>query len=178
MSDHNKSNCTFPHCVSAAICNDIKRHPDESKYIKEKKDQLKTVGSKLTKLQEELKSKKRMFEASQNTFASQVQTDLINSNQEKYSRKTLTGQYVPNWLAVNADIRKLEKICGRKVPSKSEMPDLIKLFDEGYDVLRSKPVDQRRDANPSVNPVKALWEKKAYVFLIRFLYCSKPTTFI
>ena len=96
VSGHNKSNCTFPHCVSAAICNDIKRHPDESKYIKEKKDQLKTVASKLTKLQEELKSKKRMYEASQNTFASQVQTDLINSNQEKYLRKTLTGQYVPN----------------------------------------------------------------------------------
>ncbi len=164
MSDHNKSNCTFPHCVSAAICNDIKRHHDESKYIKEKKDQLKTVASKLTKLQEELKSKKRMYEASQNTFASQVQTDLINSNQEKYLRKTLTGQYVRNWLAVNADIRKLEKICGRKVPSNSEMPDLIKHFDEGYDVLRSRPVDQRRDANPSVNPVKALWETKGIRF--------------
>ena len=38
VSGHNKSNCTFPHCVSAAICNDIKRHPDESKYIKERKD--------------------------------------------------------------------------------------------------------------------------------------------
>ena len=58
ISGHNKSNCTFPHCVSAAICNDIKRHPDESKYIKERKDQLKTITSKLTKLQEEFKSKK------------------------------------------------------------------------------------------------------------------------
>ena len=105
-----------------------------------------------------------MYEASQNTFASQVQSDLINSNQEKYLRKTLTGKFVPNWLAVNADIRKLEKICGRKVPSKSEMPDLITQFDEGYDVLRSKPVDHKRDANPSVNPVKALWETKCIRF--------------
>ena len=166
VSGHNKGNCTFPHCVSAAICGEIKRHPDESKYIKVKKDELKTVTSKLNRLQDELKSKRRMFEASLNTFASQVQSDLINSNKQKYLRKTLTGQYVPNWLAVNADTRKLEKICHGKAPSKSLIPDLIKQFDEGYDVLQDKTDRHSSSAapKPSVNPVKALWEVKGIRF--------------
>ena len=174
VSGHNKGNCTFPHCVSAAICGEIKRHPDESEYIKDKKDELKTVTSKLNRLQDELKSKRRMFEASLNTFASQVQSDLINSNKQKYLRKTLTGQYVPNWLAVNADTRKLEKICHGKAPSKSLIPDLIKQFDEGYDVLQDKTDQHSSSAapKPSVNPVKALWEVKG----IRFSESYTTTT--
>ena len=107
-----------------------------------------------------------MYEASQNTFASQVQADLINSNQEKYLRKTLTGQYVPNCLVVNADIRKLEKICCSKVPFKSAIPNLIKQFDKGYAVLLNKTDDQSSSATStsSVNSVKALWEMKGTNF--------------
>ena len=136
VSGHNKANCTFPRCVSAAICGDIKRHPDESKYIKDKKHELKTTKTKLSRLREELMSKRKLFEASLGSFASQVQSDLINSDKQKYLRKTLTGQYVPNWLAINADIRKLENICHGKVPSKSVIPDLIKQFHKGYKVLK------------------------------------------
>ena len=103
-----------------------------------------------------------MYEASQNTFASQVQADLINSNQEKYLRKTLTGQYVPNCLVVNADIRKLRKYA----VVKSAIPNLIKQFDEGYAVLRNKTDDKSSSATStsSVNPVKALWEMKGINF--------------
>ena len=103
-----------------------------------------------------------MYEASQNTFASQVQADLINSNQEKYLRKTLTGQCVPNCLVVNADIRKLRKYA----VVKSAIPNFIKQFDEGYAVLRNKTDDQSNSATStsSVNAVKALWEMKGINF--------------
>ena len=67
---------------------------------------------------------------------------------------------------VNADIRKLEKICCSKVPSKSAIPNLIKQFDEGYAVLRNKTDDRSSSATStsSVNPVKALWEMKGINF--------------
>ena len=43
---HNKTNCTFVPCVSASLCHDIKRHPDESKFLKVKREELKsTKGS-------------------------------------------------------------------------------------------------------------------------------------
>ena len=171
-SGHNKSNCLFPHCVSASIYNDIKRHPDESKYVKEKKDQLKSITTKLNKLLEELKCKKRMYLEAQNTFVSQVQTDLIHSNQKKYLRKTLTGQSIPNWLAVNSDIRKLEKICGGKVPHKSEIQHMIKQFDEGFYVLQSQ-TDQSSSTAPHVNPVKALWEMKGIHFPVAHTVLSQ-----
>lgn len=75
------------------------------------------------------------------------------------------GQYVPNWLAVDADIRKLEKICHGKVPSKSFIPGLIQQFDEGYDILKGN-TDLRSGltTGPSVNPVKALWKVKGIRF--------------
>lgn len=55
ISGHNKASCTFPHCVFAAVCGDIKRHPDKNKYIKDKRDELKTVSSKLNRLHDEFK---------------------------------------------------------------------------------------------------------------------------
>ena len=106
-----------------------------------------------------------MYEASQNTFASQVQADLINSNQEKYLRKTLTGQYVPNCLVVNADIRKLRKYA----VVKSAIPNLIKQFDEGYAVLRNKTDDQRSSATSSVASPTILSRYANFKLLSRFV---------
>ena len=35
-SGHNRTRCTFATCISATICGDLKRHPDENKYLKDK----------------------------------------------------------------------------------------------------------------------------------------------
>ena len=53
-----------------------------------------------------------------------------------------------------------------KAPSKSLIPDLIKQFDEGYDVLQDKTDRHSSSAapKPGVNPVKALWEVKGIRF--------------
>jgi hypothetical protein len=123
---HNKTNCLFTPCESASYCHDIKRHPDEKKFLKEQKEELKTLKGKLHRLQDDLKGKRQMLKGIQDTFVAKVQTDLINSNPKKYLRKSTTGHFIPNWLIVNCDVRKLERICQGKVPSKYEIPSLLK----------------------------------------------------
>ena len=52
--DHN---CLFTPCESASYCHDIKRRPDENKFLKERKEELKTSKGKLHRLQDDLKGK-------------------------------------------------------------------------------------------------------------------------
>lgn len=118
---HNKTMCSFAHCVWASICKDIKRHPDEEKHYKAIQSDRKTAKSKLMKLEEDIATKKESLASSLNTYASKVQADLINSNQTKYLRETTAGDKVPDWLVINTDIRKLERICQGIVPPKSQM---------------------------------------------------------
>ena len=69
-----------------------------------------------------------MLSGVQNSFVAKVQTDLINSDPKKYLRKVQTGQFVPNWLVVNSDIRKLERVCHGKLPSNAEIPTLLQSY--------------------------------------------------
>jgi hypothetical protein len=160
---HNRANCLFELCVSATLCNDIKRHPEEMKYLKGKRDELKVSKGKLAKVQGDLKSKREILSGVQNTFVAKVQTDLINSDPKKYLRKVSTGQFVPNWLVVNSDIRKLEKVCHGKLPSKAEIPTLLQKYNERFDILCQSNTDCDDDEE-HVNPVKQLWEKKGIRF--------------
>jgi hypothetical protein len=155
---HNKPMCSFPPCVSATICKNIKKHPDEEKYYKSVQSEIKAAKCKLMKLEGELKSKQESYAASINTFAARVQADLINSNPSKYLRSTLEGNKVPNWLIVNTDIRKIERIRNGKIPHKSEIQQLLKEYEEGFEVTREKSVKAH------VNPVRKLWEQKGIEF--------------
>lgn len=156
---HNRTRCTFATCISATICGDIKRHPEENKYLKDQKDELKALKVKLTKIEQDIKSKEEAYKSVKNTFAAQVQSDLINSDPKRYLRPTLQGHSVPNWLLVNSDIRKLERICHGKVPAKAEIPKLFKTYNDNFDILQDSPNIQNR-----VHPVKDLWEKKGVKF--------------
>ena len=156
---HNKAMCSFAHCVSASICKDIKRHPDEEKHYKAIQSDLKTAKSKLKKLEEDIATKKESLASSLNTYATKVQADLINSNQMKYLRETTAGDKVPNWLIINTDIRKLERICQGKVPPKSQMQQLLKEYDENFCVTQTQT-----KPGHSTNPVKQLWEQKGICF--------------
>ena len=62
---HNKTNCLFTPCESASYCHDIKRHPDENKFLKEQKEELKTLKGKLHRLQDDLKGKRQMLKGIQ-----------------------------------------------------------------------------------------------------------------
>ena len=160
---HNRANCLFEPCVSATLCRDIKRHPEEMKYLKEKRDELKVSKGKLAKIQSDLKSKREMLDSAQNSFVAKVQTDLINSDPKKYLRKISNGHFVPIWLVVNSDIRKLERVCHGKLPAKAEIPTLLEKYNERFDILGQPNVDSEDDEE-HVNPVKHLWEKKGIRF--------------
>lgn len=153
-SGHNRVMCSFAPCVSATICKDIKKHQDEEKYYKSLQMQIKSEKSKLKRLEDDKNSKQESYQASINTFAGEVQTDLINSNPSKYLRSTSHGTSIPNWLLAQTDIRKLEKICGGKVPQKGDIPDLLKQYDEELEGATN-----RQDVSKHVSPVKRLWEQ-------------------
>ena len=163
-SGHNKTNCLFTPCESASYCHDIKRHPDENKLLKELREELKTLKGKLHKIQDDINGKRQMLKGIQDTFLAKVQTDLINSNPKKYLRKSTTGHFIPNWLIINCDVRKLERICQGKVPPKHEITDLLKKYNERSDVREALSTENEKTASNHVNPVKSLWEKKGIAF--------------
>jgi len=151
-------------CYSATLCGDIKSHPEENKYLKEQKDELKSLKAKLDKVEQDIKNKQQAYHSVQNTFAAQVQSDLINSDHKRYLRSTLQGYSVPNWLLVNSDIRKLERICHGKVPPSAEIPNLLKMYNENFDVLTNSLDLQSCATSKPEHPVKDLWEKKGVKF--------------
>ena len=102
------------------LCKEIKRHPDKEKYLKKVQSELKAAKTKLSQLELDFILKKDSYSASLNTFTARVQANLINSDPQKYLRTTTTEERVPQWLLVNTDIRKLERICHDNVPDTSE----------------------------------------------------------
>ena len=142
-SGHNKTMCSFTPCSSATICKEIKRQPEEEKYFKKMQSELKAAKTKLKQLELDIMLTKGSYSASLNTFAAKVQANLINSDPQKYLRTTTTGERVPQWLLVNTDIRKLERICNGKVPDTSEIQKLIHEYDESFAVTgRQKAVEE------------------------------------
>jgi hypothetical protein len=160
---HNKSICSFPPCSSATICKEIKRHPDEEKYMKQIQYELKVLNGKLKQLENDLTSKKESYASALNTFAAKVQANLINSNPDEYLRKTIAGDNVPNWLVVNTDIRKLERVCKGKVPDIGEIQNLLTKYEAGFDVF-NETVSEQSTQREHVNPVVKLWEQKGIKF--------------
>ena len=90
-SGHNRTRCTFLTCISATICGDIKRHPDENNYLKGQRNYLKRSKARLTRIELDIKAKKETYETVQNTFSAKVQTDLINSDPKRYLHSTQEG---------------------------------------------------------------------------------------
>ena len=74
---HNKTMCLFGPCSSATICKDIKRHPNEEKFYKSAKTELKEARVKLKKLELDISSERDSYAACANTFAAKVQSRLI-----------------------------------------------------------------------------------------------------
>jgi hypothetical protein len=159
---HNRAICSFAPCVSATICKDIKRHHDEEKYYKSLQSQIKAEKGKLKRLEDDQKAKQESFKSSTNTFAGLVQTELISSNPSKYLRSSIHGNKIPNWLLIQTDIRKLERVCNGNVPEKSDIQRLLMQYDEQFAILKNK--QDNSQSSKHVNPVRQLWEQKGIAF--------------
>ena len=62
---------------------------------------------------------KRLKEVSKRTFPRRILARLINSNKEK-NISYLSGREVMNWMAINTDAKKIEKICHGAVPGPND----------------------------------------------------------
>ena len=104
LADLNKANCSFPPC-SFYIMQTKQKHPVKyTKYIKKLQSELKALKGKSKQLEKDTMLKKQSFSSSLNMAAAKVQTKLINSNADKYLRKT-QQETVLNGLIVNYYLR-------------------------------------------------------------------------
>ena len=71
-----------------------------------------------------------------------MQLNIIRSDPEKYLRITTTGAKRPNWLVLNTDIRKLERIWNGKIPNANEIKKLIHEYDESFAITKQTALEQ------------------------------------
>lgn len=158
---HTRANCVNECCTSARLCGDIKRHPEEKRQIKDLKTDLQLLKSKRKKLKEELDSLLENMQSSKRTFSQRILTRLINSNKEKYI-SYLSGREVMNWMAINTDAKKIEKICHGAVPSPNDdLQGLIQKHDTQEKLSSFRP---STSVSGRSNVVKELWAKKGVTF--------------
>ena len=153
---HVRTNCPNNPCVSARFCGDIKRHPEEKKDVKSAKTDLQLLKSKLGRMKDELLSLRGNMESSKRTFSQKIYSDLVNSNKKRY----LSPDGVVNWMAVNIDSKKIEKICNGVIPSPTEdLQALIAKHDSQQELACV-----RVPLHSKTKTVKELWEKKGVKF--------------
>ena len=114
---------------------------------------LKRQNDELSNLQATVKSSNR-------TFSQLIHSNLINSNKHKYISQIVNGHEVINWMLLNTDSKKIEKMCGGKVPGPDQnLQEIIAQHDS-----REEQTDINLKANKTNKQVKQLWAKKGVVF--------------
>lgn len=63
---------------------------------------------------------------------------------------------------LNANVRKLERICKGKIPNANDIKKLINEYDEGFAITKQMMLEQSQQTN--VNPVKCMWEAEGIKF--------------
>ena len=154
---HTRTNCVSECCTSARLCGDLKRHPEEKRQIKNLNTDLQLLKIKLKRCKEELDSLRENMHSSKRTFSQCILSQLINSDREKYI-SYLNGREVMNWMAINTDAKKIEKICHGVVPGPSD--DLQELIQRRDSQDRAK----LSSSSSRSNVVKELWAKKGVTF--------------
>ena len=157
---HTRTNCKNKVCMSARICGDLKRHSEDKKEIKDLQSDLKHLNNMLKRQKDELSNLQETVKSSKRTFSQLIHSDLISSNKHKYI-STANGREVINWMQLNTDSKKIEKMCGGKLPKPNvSLQKLIAQHD-----TQEQRIDTDAKANRTINKqVKHLWEKKGVVF--------------
>ena len=157
---HTRPNCQNKVCMSARLCGDLKRHPEERKEIKDLQSDLKLLHTTLKRQNDELSNLQATVKSSKRTFSQLIHSDLINSNRHKYISQSVNGREVINWLQLNTDSKKIEKMCGGKVPGPNQnLQDIIAQHD-----TQEQQIDINLKADKTNKLVKQLWAKKGVVF--------------
>ena len=126
---HTRANCVRECCTSAPLCGDLKRHPEEKREIKKLNKDLQLLKIKLKRCKKELDSLRENVQSSKRTFSQRIHSQLINSDRDKYT-SYLIGREVMNWMEINTDAKKVEKMCHGVVPGPSDdLQELIQRHD-------------------------------------------------
>ena len=157
---HTRPNCQNKVCMSARLCGDLKRHPEEKKEMKDLQSELKLLHTTLKRQNDELSNLQATVKSSKRTFSQLIHSNLINSNKHKYISQSMNGGEVINWMLLNTDSKKIEKMWGGKVPGPDQnLQEIITQHDS-----REEQTDINLKANKTNKQVKELWAKKGVVF--------------
>ena len=110
---------------------------------------------KLKKTEDELANFFSSIKSSKRTFAQLIQSSLVNSKRDKY----IYSNRANDWLQLNIDAKKIEKIFEGKVPGpNTDLKALIAPHDASENLLTSTKHNQSR------NSLKQLRQQKGVEF--------------
>ena len=145
-------------CQGLENCNDIDRHPAEKKQLSDANMNYKSKEKELASLQVELWAQKRALNETQFSFKYQIQSDLINSNLDKYTFMTTSGRALRQ-TAINNDIFILQKHYKNKVPNnlnseRKKFQNIIDNFNKQF-----SPCNES-NKKKTIDPTRKLLEAK------------------
>ena len=153
-SGHVRTNCTNEQCTSARYCGDLKRHPEDKKEVKELKSALSFHETQLRKMQDELHNLQENIKSTKRSYSQQIHSNLVNSDKAKY----MSPDGILDWMALNTDSKKLEKIFSGKLPGPNEdLQAAIAKHDLQENACAPVP-------SALSTTVKELWTKKGLKF--------------
>jgi hypothetical protein len=149
-------------CQGQENCNDIDRHPAEKKQLSDANMIYKSKEKELASLQEELCAKKKAVKETRCSFKYQIQSDLINSNLDKYTVMTTSGR-VLRQTAINNDIFIMQKHYKNKVPNnlnleRKKFQNIIDNFNKQF-----SPCNES-NKKKTIDPTRKLLEAKGVEF--------------
>ena len=108
FQNHRKNNCPNDTCVSAVMCGDVQKHPEECGELREIADRKNKLALDLKKAKQELELKTKVKEKLNSSFEKRLEPHLIDTNRKKYLAETAFG-IRPRQALLNEDIAILER---------------------------------------------------------------------
>ena len=108
FQNHRKNNCPNDTCVSAIMCGDVTKHPEESGELRDVADRKNKLSMDLKKAKQELELKLKVKNKMNSSFEKRLEPILIESNRKKYLADTTFG-IRPRQALLNEDLAILER---------------------------------------------------------------------
>ena len=107
FQNHRKNNCPNDICVSAIICCDVSKHPEESRELRDVAERKNKISLDLKKAKQEIELKLKVKEKMNSSFEKRLEPILIDTNRKKYLAETAFG-IRPRQALLNEDLVILE----------------------------------------------------------------------
>ena len=156
FQNHRKNNCPNDTCVSAVMCGDVQKHPEENGELRDIAERKNKLLLDLKKAKQELELKIKVKEKLNSSFEKRLEPYLIESNRKKYLAETAYG-IRPRQALLNEDIAVLERHYRGVFPKdiKSEKQNFQQIIHRA-NTIQKKPENAVREllTSNTVYPVK------------------------